>query len=177
MTNIDYFCVVKEEDVIDNPAPVPVEYFYRPTAKGFVVDGEGKVACLYIQDNETQLYGVPGGGVEEGETFERAFIRECMEEIGCTVRITASLGKALQVRNRKAQNYEIEYFVAELVGKKGVPTSTQADEKEVSVGWLSPEELYEGFKNQLSRLPSETYVMKFSARTHLAAFERFLKVN
>lgn len=98
-----------------------------------------------------------------------------MEEIGCKVEIVSHLGSALQIRNAKAQKYEVQYFVANVIDGKGVPTSTQEDEQHVSIGWLPKQEVYELFKDQIKRIPEETYVMKFSSRMHLAAFERWMK--
>jgi 8-oxo-dGTP pyrophosphatase MutT (NUDIX family) len=43
--------------------------------------------------------GLPGGGVEFGETSEEALVRELMEEIGATVTIDRELGNVVAYRD------------------------------------------------------------------------------
>ena len=57
----------------------------RDVARGVIVNSEGKVAILktvtdgfFVRD----CYELPGGGVDQGESFLDAFKREAIEEIG-----------------------------------------------------------------------------------------------
>lgn len=48
---------------------------------------------LLLKQTYTDLrWGLPGGGVEEGETIDQAILRECMEELGVNVEIQAFTG-------------------------------------------------------------------------------------
>ena len=68
-------------------APRPV---LRPVCGVVALDGEGRVLLLRRTDDGT--WGLPGGGVEAGETWSDAAHRECLEETGWSVRITGVLG-------------------------------------------------------------------------------------
>ena len=70
---------------VDAPRPV-----LRPVCGVAALDGEGRVLLLRRADDGT--WGLPGGGVEPGETWSDAARRECREETGWSVRITGVLG-------------------------------------------------------------------------------------
>lgn len=169
---MDYFDSLKDSDIFDTPLPEPVIYTDRPTVKGIVLDKEGKIALLYGNG-----YGLfPGGGIEEDETPEGAFLRECKEEIGCDVEIVKSLGVASQLRARDARRYVIHFFVATVLGEKGEPTTTQEDELACSIKWLSEDEIEREFNALLTFLPQDAYYQtNFNARTHFAAFQKYLR--
>ena len=37
---MEYFSIIKDADIFENPTPEPAEYKIRPTAKGVVLDEE-----------------------------------------------------------------------------------------------------------------------------------------
>jgi len=62
----------------------------RPSARWLVTDAEGRVLLFRFEHHEGALAGVcywatPGGGVEQGETFAQAAVRELQEETGICV--------------------------------------------------------------------------------------------
>lgn len=170
-----YIVTLQDKDIFGVPRNDSGNYSVRPTSKGFVIDTNGSICLLQVGD----FYGLPGGGIEDGETPEQAFIRECKEEIGCDVHIEKKLGVALQVRDRTAKKYEIHYFVAKVVGEKGVPTTTQDDEKDVGFNWMPQGKVGSLLEEQIARIPmnesdlhtlSGGYALAFNARTHMQAF-------
>ena len=59
----------------------------RPSARLLIIDDAGRVLLFRFVHHEGALAGqdywaTPGGGVEEGETFEQAAIRELEEGTG-----------------------------------------------------------------------------------------------
>jgi len=65
----------------------------RPSAYGFAVDGEGRLAV--VRDAEGMF--LPGGGIEPGETPEAAVAREMLEECGLVIEVAACVAKAVQL--------------------------------------------------------------------------------
>ncbi len=64
----------------------------RPTARAIVFDSHHRVLLLKHVGESEELPAVwvtPGGGVEDGESFEEAVVRELWEEVGLE---TAELG-------------------------------------------------------------------------------------
>lgn len=167
---MEYFYIVKDADIFDYPTTEPKEYAVRPTSKGFVFDKEGRACLLHVGS----LFGLPGGGIEEGETPEQAFIRECKEEIGCEVEIISWIGTVLQTKAMQAKKYEIHYFVGKVIGEKGKPEPASDTDAIFAFEWHPESELLSLFENQLPHIPKEDYVMQFNGRTHLAALKRYL---
>jgi ADP-ribose pyrophosphatase YjhB (NUDIX family) len=165
--------IISDNDLFENPFKEPKFYRLRATAKGIVFDQEGKIALLTVKDHSL----FPGGGVKKKETLEHALIRECMEEIGCKVVATLYLGDFVQYRFQTARKYVISFFVAHLIGEKGIPTTTDASELEAQVTWKTLEEVKEILESQIVTTPKEDYAFHFNARTHLQAFDYFLELR
>lgn len=55
-----------------------------PAAAVIIIDGNGRILMQHRSDNNT--WGLPGGSMEMGETFEETARREVLEETGLEVR-------------------------------------------------------------------------------------------
>jgi 8-oxo-dGTP diphosphatase len=73
----------------------------RLSVKAIIVR-EGRLLVLKCQDQEGHWYILPGGGQEAGETLDQALRRECLEELGCEVR----MGPLRFIRDYIAKNHE-----------------------------------------------------------------------
>jgi len=116
------------EDVTETEASA---YKVRHAARAVVFDAEGLVALLHA--TKTHYYKLPGGGMDDGESKEAALKRECLEEIGCDVKILFELGSVLEYRKKYSLKQTSYCYMAEVVGEKGAPH-------------LEPDELAEGFQ-------------------------------
>jgi 8-oxo-dGTP diphosphatase len=67
-------------------------YVDRPGAYALITDSHELVGVIQSRG----AYFLPGGGIEAGETEEDALLRELREELGCTARILARIGEAVQ---------------------------------------------------------------------------------
>lgn len=59
---------------------------YRLSAHAVITDGSGRILLLKA-DYGDRAWGLPGGGLEPGETLHEALLRECREELGCEVEV------------------------------------------------------------------------------------------
>lgn len=67
---------------------------YRPNVCLLIINSENKI-FLGLRDGTSDHWQFPQGGVDKGETFEAAAIREFSEELG----VDARLGKFIQFLN------------------------------------------------------------------------------
>ncbi|MBD7963535.1 NUDIX domain-containing protein [Fictibacillus norfolkensis] len=92
-------------------------------AQGVVIH-EGKVLLVRQKVKRGDIvWNYPGGGVEDGETFEQACVREVMEETGYTVKIIKSL----------FQSKEKQTFLCERISGT---LSIEDDEDILDVRWI-----------------------------------------
>ena len=87
----------------------------RDVARGVIVNDEGKVAILktvtdgfFVRD----CYELPGGGVNQGESFLDAFKREAIEETGYEVKDIQEIGDVIDYYNKIERENHNHYFLA-----------------------------------------------------------------
>ncbi|MGN1201559.1 MAG: NUDIX hydrolase [Candidatus Caccovivens sp.] len=103
--------MIKDEDIgLENKAlHNPIKRF---GARGIVLKDD-KIA-LFHKKNKNE-YKLPGGGIENGESPEDAFIREVLEETGCVIKIISKLGTIEEFKGH-TNFYQLSHvFLAEVV--------------------------------------------------------------
>lgn len=108
-----YLEVIQNVDIFPNSKIVkPKVYELRQTVKAIVLNTQKEVAL--VTNPIHNLYSLPGGGVESANlNFE--IIRECLEELGCEIRIISTVGKINEFRDRDAKEYITTCFVGEVI--------------------------------------------------------------
>ncbi|MFB7158814.1 MULTISPECIES: NUDIX domain-containing protein [unclassified Lysinibacillus] len=120
----------------------------RNSVKALIIEDD-KILLTKNQDAEGNFYLCPGGGQEHGEIFHATLVRECIEEIGCSV----DVGELLFIREYVGKNHEhasfdfnvhqVEfYFVCQLA--QGIQTKfqpTNPDSYQIGLEWLTIEDL------------------------------------
>ncbi len=107
------------------------------------LDAEGRL--LLVRRADDGSWGLPGGGVEPGESWSDATRRECREETGWLVRINGLFGaysdphsqKHVYPDGRRVQFFGV-VFAAEIAEQVGHP-----DDEVVAVGFFAPKDLPE----------------------------------
>jgi 8-oxo-dGTP pyrophosphatase MutT (NUDIX family) len=119
-------------------APVANSIVVAVTA--FVRDGDGRL--LLIQRTDNDLYAIPGGALELGETLTQTVQREVMEETGIAVEVTGLIGvysdpeHVIEFSDGEVRQ---EFSVCFRAEPTGGALRTSSESKEVL--WVAPSEL------------------------------------
>jgi ADP-ribose pyrophosphatase YjhB (NUDIX family) len=131
MTRIDHY----------NDPDAPSANSIVPAASAVVVDPDGRILLHRRTDNE--LWSIPGGGMEIGETIAETIVREVTEETGLKVEPERLVGIYTNPRHVVAyddgevrQQFSI-CFACRIVGGQLLE---RADES-LEVGFFSPEQI------------------------------------
>lgn len=146
-----------------NPENVSTEiadtYPVREAARAVVQDSEGKIALLHVSKNH--YYKLPGGGIEPLEDKDLALQRECMEEIGCEIKVLGEVG--IIIEERKFYHLrQISYcYFAQVQGEKGEPEFTEDEKAEgFEVLWAPYEEALQLLlKNEAIEIEGHSYIV------------------
>jgi len=124
---------------VDDPS-APTANSVVPSVVAIVRDQSGRVLLIHKSDNN--LWALPGGGHEVGETIVDTVVREVKEETGYDVEVEAITGTYTNPRHVMAyddgevrQQFSIA-FRARLIGGDA-QTSSESSE----VVWVRPEEI------------------------------------
>jgi 8-oxo-dGTP pyrophosphatase MutT (NUDIX family) len=88
----------KEVQYQSEPQEGRIAYNLRKAARAVLFDKEGKIAILHVRKHGT--YKLPGGGIDEGESYDDGLAREIMEETGCTARVEKEVGMTIEYRDQ-----------------------------------------------------------------------------
>lgn len=147
------------------------DYTLRKSARAILLDTSGKMATQYLE--KYTFHKLPGGGVDDGESVEKALRREILEEVGCDLKITRPIGVVIEYRN-KYKLLHISYcYLAEVVGTVGQPKleAEEIEEGQVTL-WLDPKE---ALKKMKTDVPGK-YEGSFILKREIAFLEEFLRI-
>jgi 8-oxo-dGTP pyrophosphatase MutT (NUDIX family) len=84
-----------------------------------VLDGEGKLLLVKQRHEGRDIWMLPGGAIEEGETSAEAAIREVKEETGLDIKVGRLIWHIEEVSGKRGQRF-VNYFIAESVSGEAV---------------------------------------------------------
>ncbi|OLR90389.1 NUDIX hydrolase [Actinokineospora bangkokensis] len=126
-------------DYLDDPdAPEPNSIVVAVTA--YIENEDGDLLLIRRTDND--LYAIPGGALEYGETLSGTVIREVKEETGVDVEVTALIGAYSNPNHVIAfTDGEVrqEFSLCFRATPTGGELRTSTESKEVL--WVKPDEL------------------------------------
>ena len=116
----------------------------RPSVAAIITNDDGHVLLQRRSDNG--LWGLPGGGVEIGESVSTAIVREVREETGLTVQIARLVGvysdprfQVVRYADGNVVHYINTLFVCRIVGG-----TLQTCEETLDLQFFDPASLPEG---------------------------------
>ena len=124
----------------------------RFISRGIIMDDQGRIALHYLHRDDgfgnQYYYETPGGGVDDGESFQEACVRECKEEIGAEIDIIMCLGEVEDAYNRiKRKN--INRFYLGKVRSSGTPHFVSSGDRFIQkTEWLPLEEAIKAMEAQ-----------------------------
>lgn len=80
-----------------------------------ILDAQKRVLMVRQHHEDKDIWMVPGGGVEEGETSSQAGMREVLEETGLHVKMGQLIWHVEEVSEKRGQRF-VNFFLAELKG-------------------------------------------------------------
>ncbi|GGR79315.1 NUDIX hydrolase [Streptomyces nojiriensis] len=124
-------------DYEDDPE-APMANSLVPAASAIVVDGEGRVLLQRRTDNE--MWALPGGKMELGESIGDCAVRETFEETGITVEIAGIVGTYTNPGHVFAyDDGEVRQEFSICLLAHSVGGSLRTSDESLEVAWFTPE--------------------------------------
>lgn len=167
--------IIKDSDIgyeniiLNNPVT-------RYASRGIVYNKENKIAIFNkVNKNEFKL---PGGGLEKGETFKEAFIREVKEETGCLLNSIREIGYVEEHKSHSNFKQISKVFIGQCVNLNIDLNLTDKEEDEGGkVVWMEIEEALDSMKNSLGNLKAskyeDLYITKFIVSRDIKILEYY----
>lgn len=117
------------------------KFTQRTSARGIIFDEENNIALLHV--TQKGYYKLPGGGIDEGESLEEGFKRECQEEAGVEIATEQEIGIITEIIPRFEQVNTSHVFIGHVVGSKHNPTFTDHEKgRGFELLWVPFEKAY-----------------------------------
>ncbi|MEI6850946.1 MAG: NUDIX hydrolase [Candidatus Saccharibacteria bacterium] len=160
-----------QENVSDDEVK---QFQHKRSTRGIVFDKDNNIALLFTKNKG--YYSIPGGAVNDDETYEQGAIRECKEETGCDAEIIRYIGTTLEYRKNNNLLSESWGYILKIVGEKGLLIligDEDESEKSTVVLWVSVTKAINLIKSLPA--PSELYLQNCLDRD--LAFLKALDIN
>jgi len=126
MARVDYF---------EDPA-APKANSVVPSTTAIVADGQGRIALVKRKDNE--LWALPGGGMELGESIEQGAVREVKEETGLDVEVDGLVGVYTNPQHVMAyDDGEVRQQFSLCFTTKLLGGDLQFDDESTDIAWVA----------------------------------------
>ncbi|NOU91599.1 NUDIX domain-containing protein [Paenibacillus sp. LMG 31460] len=121
---------ITDSDILGG-APEFMDHISRYGSRGVLVDNMLNVAMMYM--SKSKLYKLPGGGIDEGENTDVAFLREIKEETGYEAEIIHELG---YIEEHKKCNNFMQFSYCYIAKAHNNASKTNLSESEIQLGMV-----------------------------------------
>ena len=126
-------------DHFEDPA-APKANSVVPSTTAIVADNHGRIALVKRKDNE--LWALPGGGMELGESIEQGAIREVKEETGLDVEVVGLVGVYTNPQHVMAyDDGEVRQQFSLCFTTKLLGGELQFDDESTDIAWVAEGDL------------------------------------
>lgn len=159
---------ITDSDIFNQGEPQYITRITRYGARGILFDCKGQVALMHM--TQRNMYKLPGGGIEQGEVSEEAFMREIKEETGYCCQILSFLGTVEEHKSRRDFLHISYCFTAKTIGVES-PLQLTIQEKQMGFTpcWVSLDQAIELMKNSIDIC--KEYGLSFTLRRDEAIIE------
>jgi ADP-ribose pyrophosphatase YjhB (NUDIX family) len=114
---------------------------FRLSAKAIIIEDDA-LLTVHCADDEGAFHTLPGGGQEYGESVHAALIRECQEEVACTVEpgpllfVRDYLGWQHEFADIEGHVHQVELMFRCTIGAGRPGPPSVADGLQVGFAWV-----------------------------------------
>lgn len=135
------------------------QYELRKSARGIIVNNEGKIALQHLQNRD--YHKLPGGGIDPGEQETDALVREILEEVGYSITDIKKLGVVIEYRLFENLLHISYGFVATAKTKEHEPKLEPGEIAEGQITtWITPEEALNLMKQDTPNEEQGFYILE-----------------
>jgi len=117
----------------------------REASRAILFDENNLIPLLFV--SKCNYHKLPGGGIDAGENKDQALIRECLEEVGCTISVTGEVGKIIEYRSKFKLKQTSYCYLGEII-TKGKPNFTEDELNDgFKIVWLTLDNAIATVKN------------------------------
>jgi ADP-ribose pyrophosphatase YjhB (NUDIX family) len=143
-----YLGEIKHEEIYNIQFPIEFKNIKRrKSVRVILFDNENRIALYKYLPREGYLngeYGLPGGGVEEGEYIEDSVKRETLEETGCEIDSLREVGYLIEHVKKDEDTkliQEVYCFSGKVLGEKKEPQFTERERSDLmTLEWKTVDE-------------------------------------
>ena len=136
--------IIRDSNVFNGSENLSSEdWFKRQAARAVLFDKDGRVYLLKM--STYNYHKLPGGGVNNGESFEDAVRRELLEEVGCPADVSTELGEIVEYRNDEKMEQHSYCYIAHQSGNL-IETALEESESEEGAETVSAHTIDEAIK-------------------------------
>lgn len=120
--------------------------FVRYSVKALIIQNNHLLVVEKL-NNKGRYFVLPGGGQEFGETFCQTLKRECVEELGFSIKVInlifvrEYIGKNHDFSDMDEDVHQVEFIFSCSIKEKRINYQTERDEGQIGISWLHTESL------------------------------------
>lgn len=146
----------------------------RRAVRAILINEKGEIALL--NKSRKNEYKLVGGGVDEGETLEKALEREILEETGCEIKVIENLGYIEEERTRDNFTQTSYIYVSKVVNDTKVLHLTKEEEEEgAKLCWYKKEDALKKISESYNKLIPSKYSDLYNTKFVIKRDEKILK--